>query len=78
MLQLVEFLSLGNATNEIGKLAALRSIANNANKSLKDQGLASLSKLKLKLELLQFEKSLLNAELQKLSSTTDFSSNEEH
>lgn len=77
VLQLVEFLSLRNETNEIAEHAALRTISNNANKSLKEQGLASLSKLKLKLELLQLEKLLLDAELRKLSLPTDFISNDE-
>ena len=72
VLQLVALLSLRDNTKEMAPAAALRTIARNANISLKGKDLATLSKLKVKLELLQLEKLLLDAEMRKLLLNTDF------
>lgn len=72
VLQLVDFLSSRIDTAEISKAAALRTISRSANKSLQEKGLASIIKLKIKLEVLQLEKIFLDAELRKLMLDTDF------
>ena len=77
VLQLVEFLSLRTDSTEIAKAAALRTIRHTANKSLEKQGLASIIKLKIKLEVLQLEKIFLDAELRKILLDTDFIGNKE-
>lgn len=64
-LQLVEFLSRTKDTKESDEGALLRYIAYKASKSLKSQGLDLLFKLQLKLEMLQLEKMLLDAEIRK-------------
>lgn len=70
-LRLVEFLGLREKTNDITKSGILRSIAYKATQSLKSQGLDLLFKLKLKLEMLELEKLLLDAEVRKLQRTSE-------
>lgn len=72
VLELVEFLSLRDENKEMAPAVALRTIARNADISLKGQNLAALSKLKLRLELLQLEKLLLDTEMLKIMLNTDF------
>ncbi|MEO5776681.1 MAG: helix-turn-helix domain-containing protein [Flavobacterium sp.] len=74
-LQLVNFLSLRPDGKGITEQAALRTISNKASKSIKQQGLASVFKLKMKLELLELEKLLLDAELRKILLNIDFIGN---
>lgn len=64
-LQLVEFLSQRNATEELERAAILRTISRKASQGLKFQGLDRLFQLELKLELLQTEKLLLDYEVLK-------------
>jgi len=77
VLELIAFLSLRDEATEMASAAALRTISRNAFISLKGQGLATLSKLKLRLELLQLEKMLLDAEMRKMRSYIDFIGNKE-
>ncbi|QBZ98849.1 hypothetical protein [Flavobacterium sangjuense] len=70
-LQLVEFLSLREDKKETTDGAILRSIAYKASQILKTQGLDLLFKLKLKLEMLQLEKMLLDAEIRKIRLATE-------
>jgi hypothetical protein len=65
-LQLVEFLSRSTPTPESEKRALLRAIARKAKKSLKNEGLDVLFKLKLQLEMLVLEKLLLDNEIRKM------------
>ena len=76
-LHLVEFLSSREMMDEVGKGAALRTIRNTAIKSLKENGLVTITKLKIKMELLQHEKIFLQAELRKLMLDIDFIGNSE-
>lgn len=63
-LQLVQFLTLRDDKSDKDRAGILRHIAAKANKALKTHGLANLIKLKIKLELLQREKELLEAEVE--------------
>ncbi|WP_293891298.1 helix-turn-helix transcriptional regulator [Flavobacterium sp.] len=74
---LVDFLSSRTDSNEISKAAALRAIRHTADKSLQEHGLTSITKLKIKLEVLQLEKIFLDAELRKLLLDTDFIGNKD-
>lgn len=65
-LQLVEFVSRNTPTPESEKRALLRAIARKAKKSLKNEGLDVLFKLKLQLEMLVLEKLLLDNEIRKM------------
>lgn len=64
-LQVVDFLALRNNIKDPQESAILRSIANKALKGLKSQGLDRLFQLKLKHEMLQLEKLLLDLEIRK-------------
>lgn len=70
-LKLVEFLSLREEAKEVTEPSILRTITYKASKSLKSQGLDVLFKLKLKLEMLQLEKLLLDAEILKFERSTE-------
>lgn len=70
-LQLLEFLALREETKESTEPAILRSIAYKAAQSLKSQGLDLLFKLKLKFEMLQLEKMLLDAEARRFRLATE-------
>lgn len=64
-LQILDFLSLRVDSEESDDAAILRTIARKTTKSLKDEGLALLFKLKHRMEMLQLEKILLDAEARK-------------
>lgn len=65
-LQVIDFLSQSEFTTTESETALLRSIAQKASKGLKSNGLDLLFRLKMKLELIELEKILLEAEARKI------------
>lgn len=67
VIALMDYLKILPSTKEVLDIELLESIASKAERALKKSGLANLTELRLKGELLQQEKLLLNLELNKIN-----------